>query len=84
MSSTVDFYLARAAENAQTARETLLENVRQRSLRAEAAWLAMANKLIRVEEKKKRDAEDKAGRASGPADVPWPISPPARQTIREV
>ena len=45
MSVTSDFYLARAEENARDAREAPLENVRQRHLQAEAAWLAMAERL---------------------------------------
>ena len=74
MSATVDFYLSRAAESADAARETTLENVRQRSLRAEAAWLAMANRLILIEDKKKQDANAKAGDSAPAVAVPWPIS----------
>lgn len=83
MSATVDFYLSRAAESAKAAQETKLENVRERSLRAEAAWLVMANRLIDTEDKKKRDAQDKAARAPQAAnDVPWPVSAQPRQTVR--
>ncbi|MBO9574438.1 MAG: hypothetical protein J7494_01755 [Sphingobium sp.] len=73
MSSTVDFYLSRAAESAQAARDTGLENVRERCLRSEAAWLAMANRLIHVEAKKKQGALDKAAQMSD--EVAWPIPP---------
>lgn len=62
MSATVDFYLTRAAESAQAAQDTDLVNVRERCLRAEAAWRAIAERLIRIEEKKKRDAQEKAER----------------------
>jgi hypothetical protein len=49
MSVTSNFYLARAAECAAEARRTGLENVRERYLRSEAAWLAMADRHIRAE-----------------------------------
>ncbi|MFD2502059.1 hypothetical protein ACFSTI_28845 [Rhizorhabdus histidinilytica] len=47
MSATSDFYLARAAESALLADATDLANVRDRWLRAESAWRAMAEKLVR-------------------------------------
>ena len=42
MSVTSDFYLTRAADCAREAEQTRLDNVRDRCLRAEAAWIAMA------------------------------------------
>lgn len=57
MSTTSDFYLQRANENAQAAQETNLVNVRERCLRAEAAWRTMAERLLVTEQQKK------AGRA---------------------
>lgn len=54
MSTTSEFYLARAAESARDAANTRLENVRERCLRSEAAWRAMAERLIHAE--KLRDA----------------------------
>jgi hypothetical protein len=76
MSAMVDFYLRRAAECARDAQETNLVNVRSRSLRSEAAWRAMADRLARIEEKKRLDALVKS---VAPADdetcVPWPIAP---------
>ena len=62
MSATVDFYLARADENAKAASETQLGNVRERCLRAESAWRVMAERLMTVEDKKKHDAHEKAKR----------------------
>ena len=59
MSATVDLYLARAAESAKAANEADLANVRDRCLRAEAAWRTMADRLIHVEEKKRQNALDK-------------------------
>ena len=62
MSVTADFYLQRADENARAAQETNLVNVRERCLRAEAAWRVMAERLIETEKKKKLDALEKAQR----------------------
>ncbi|BAK67767.1 MULTISPECIES: hypothetical protein [Sphingobium] len=62
MSATVDFYLSRAAESAKAARESDLVNVKERCLRAEAAWQAMADRLIRVEAQKQHDALEKERR----------------------
>lgn len=60
MSATSDFYLAQAAENARAAAETKLENVRERCLRSETAWLAMADRLLRNEAARDQQAADKA------------------------
>jgi len=49
MSNTSAFYLARADQCAREARETRLENVRERHLRSEAAWRAMATRLLHGE-----------------------------------
>lgn len=49
MSSTSDFYLARAAECAQQASTTTLDNVRDRFLRSEKAWRGMAEQLLHTE-----------------------------------
>lgn len=62
MSTTSDFYLQRANENARAAQETNLVNVRERCLRAEAAWRTMAERLLVTEEQKKKDALEKAQR----------------------
>ena len=63
MSATSDFYLARAAESALLAESTDLENVRDRWLRAESAWRAMADKLVNSERKRAEAATEKAERA---------------------
>ena len=64
MSATVEFYLTRAAENAQAAKETDLLNVRERCLRSEAVWRDMAARQGQIEKKKKQDALEKALRAN--------------------
>lgn len=60
MADTAAFYRARAAEEQEKASAATLDNVRDRCLRAEAAWLAMA---IRAE----RTATLRAGRESSAA-----------------
>lgn len=57
MAHTIEFCEARAREAAIEAASTALENVRQRALRSEAAWRAMADRLLSVE--RNRDANKK-------------------------
>jgi hypothetical protein len=64
MSITSEFYLARAAECAHEAEATVLENVRERYLRSEAAWLTMANRVQRGEAFREGTAAEKALLAS--------------------
>lgn len=59
MSVTSEFYLAQAAASAKAARETNLSNVRERCLRAEAAWQAMADRLRKNEQGRQSQAADK-------------------------
>lgn len=49
MSNISDFYLARAEDCARDAKDTTLGNVRERCLRAEAAWRGMAEQLLHSE-----------------------------------
>ena len=49
MSTTSDYYLAQAAKCANDAAASTLLQVRDRNLRAEQAWLSMADRLIRAE-----------------------------------
>lgn len=64
MSATSDFYLARAAESARDAQAACLPNVRERCLRSEAAWRAMADRLLKSEGARERQAAEKAARLS--------------------
>jgi hypothetical protein len=59
MNNTSTFYLARADECAREARETGLENVRERNLRSEAAWRAMAARLLHGERMRLATAQAK-------------------------
>ena len=60
MSATSDFYFARAEESARDAGASELDNVRDRCLRSEAAWRAMAEKMLKNEERRDRLAAEKA------------------------
>ncbi len=64
MSVTSDFYLARASECAEAAEAALLDNVRDRFRRSEAAWLAMAGRLQRGEALRDVAAAEKAARGT--------------------
>jgi hypothetical protein len=59
MSSTTDHYLVQANENARAAAAAELPNVKERCLRAEAAWRAMAERTARMDLKRKQDAAAK-------------------------
>jgi hypothetical protein len=52
MTVTRDFYLNRADEAAAAAAASPLQNVRDRELRSEAAWRAMADRVLRLEEQR--------------------------------
>jgi hypothetical protein len=60
MSATSDFCTARADECARDAGATKLDNVKERYLRSEAAWRAMADRHIRGETMRKSLAAEKA------------------------
>lgn len=49
MSATTEFYLAQAQRCTAEADESGLDRVRERNLRAAAAWQAMADKLLHTE-----------------------------------
>ena len=66
MSANHDFYLARAAEARADAEAAKLDNVRERSLRAEAAWTAMADRAARSDRARERLADEKAAAAAAP------------------
>lgn len=48
MALSYEFLIARAEQAAGEAAYALLENVRERSLRSEAAWRTMANQVLEV------------------------------------
>ena len=62
MSTTSEYYLARANENARDAESTMLDNVRDRCRRSEAAWRLMADRVVRGEVMRDTLAAEKATR----------------------
>lgn len=62
MSTTSEFYAARADECAREAAAATLANVRERCQRSEAAWRSMADRLERGEAMRETLAADKAKR----------------------
>ena len=58
-----DFYRTRAAECRAEAEAATLDNVRQRCLRAEAAWNEMAARTARTERMRARSEAEKAALA---------------------
>ncbi|HKX89851.1 MAG TPA: hypothetical protein VJM13_11620 [Sphingopyxis sp.] len=49
MSATIEFYVAQAEKCTAEAETSALAQVRDRNLRAAAAWQAMADKLLHTE-----------------------------------
>ncbi|HEV2542907.1 MAG TPA: hypothetical protein VGU70_09150 [Methylobacterium sp.] len=64
MSAQHEFYLARAAEAKAAADTATLDNVRDRSLRSEAAWAAMAARAERSDKAREKIILQKASAAS--------------------
>ncbi|WP_066522009.1 hypothetical protein [Sphingobium cloacae] len=60
MSATSSFYLARAAQCGLEAEAADLVNVRERCLRAKAAWQAMADRVLKSETDRQQQMADKA------------------------
>lgn len=61
MAQSITFYLERAEEAAKEAANTTLENVRERALRSEAAWRAMAAREKMLENNRAERARKTAG-----------------------
>ncbi|MGN6496465.1 MAG: hypothetical protein ACTHKM_03600 [Tsuneonella sp.] len=65
MSQTYEFYDARANEAAAEARAATLDNVRERNLRAEKTWRALADQARKVQlDRGKAEAERAERRAA--------------------
>ncbi len=64
MSVQKEFYLARAADARRDAEAATLENVRERCLRAEAAWKDMADRAAKTERLRTKTEAEKAVRAA--------------------
>lgn len=70
MSPQLNFYRDRAAEAGRDAAEAKLDNVRDRCLRAEEAWLGMAARVERSEKLRAETAAHKAGSAEAMLLIP--------------
>lgn len=65
-----EFYLSRAAEARSEAEAAKLDNVRDRCLRSEAAFMAMATRALKSEQGRQRKlAEDETALLKAPQDV---------------
>lgn len=62
-----DVYLLRAEQARAEADEATLDNVRQRCLRAEAAWMEMAGRAERTEKMRASQEAHKAAQAEAAA-----------------
>ena len=60
--SQLEFYRARAEQARADADAATLEHVRERCLRSEAAWQALANRAARAEDMRERLAAEKEAR----------------------
>ncbi|KHK93212.1 hypothetical protein [Novosphingobium malaysiense] len=60
MAFTLDFCEARARDAAEAAATAKLANVRDRELRSEAAWRAMADQIVQIEKKRMERLNEKA------------------------
>lgn len=64
MALTHEFYIARAEEAAREADKAVLENVRRRALRSEAAWRDMADRALEVANEREKALREKQWRQS--------------------
>jgi hypothetical protein len=68
--SDLENYLARAEQARTAAAEATLDNVRESCLRSEAAWMEMANRLMRLDAMQKRNLADKLRAKEEMASLP--------------
>jgi len=66
--SNLEFFLARAAQARAEGEEAVLEHVRERCQRSEAAWQALADKAKRSERLRIQEEERKAALAPQPSN----------------
>lgn len=68
MALSYEFLIERAEQAAQEAAGSLLDNVKERALRSEIAWRAMASQLLEVAQGRKLAQQEKLA-ASHPSNV---------------
>lgn len=59
MALSYEFLIQRAEQAAQEAAGSLLENVKERALRSEAAWRTMADQVLKVERNRELAQQEK-------------------------
>ncbi|ALE15929.1 hypothetical protein AMC99_00619 [Altererythrobacter epoxidivorans] len=69
MYQSFEFYEARAKEAALEAEAATLENVRQRSLRAEKSWTGLAELALRLELERAKAKQSKAEKQDSEPDL---------------
>lgn len=69
MSQTYEFYAERAREAADEAAAATLDNVRERNLRAEKTWSALAEQARKVKSDRLRAEETKAAARAAEASA---------------
>ena len=69
MSQTYEFYAERAKEAADEAAAATLDNVRDRNLRAEKTWAALAEQARKVKADRIKAEETKAARIASEAEA---------------
>lgn len=67
MSQTYEFYAERAREAAEEAASATLDNVRERNLRAEKTWSALAEQARKVKVDRLKAEETRAARLADEA-----------------
>lgn len=74
MSVNQEFYAEQARKARADADAATLDNVRERCLRSEAAWLEMAGRAARTQVSRDQTAAYKAARQAEVEEVPAPTS----------
>ncbi len=69
MSASSQFYIAQAAQCARSAEDTVLPNLREKYLRAEAAWQALADREIGIKEAREQREAEKAAQVLEPDGI---------------
>lgn len=69
MSQTFEFYDARAKEAAAEAKKAQLDNVRERSLRAERTWRGLADQARKVAHERVKAEQERADRRAAEAEA---------------
>ena len=65
MALSYEFLIERAEQAAQEAAGSVLENVRQRALRSEAAWRTMAKQVLDAARKRELAAQERSVASQG-------------------